>query len=86
MRTVFLADNCVKGEFRRGLLRVLNRGEYVDSLRVSISVGRRSGYQAKQHDEMHAIADALRLLVNVVMAWNTKNAADTWSPCRSFNC
>jgi hypothetical protein len=33
-------------------LRVLNRGESVNSLKRSNYVGRVAGYQAKQHDEM----------------------------------
>lgn len=55
----------------RGPLRVLNRGEAVNALKRSIYVGRVSSYQAKQHDEMQAVADALSLLANLVMAWNT---------------
>ena len=30
-----------------------------------------AGYQAKRDDEMQAVADALSLLANIVMAWNT---------------
>jgi TnpA family transposase len=71
LRTVFLADYFVNEAFRRELLRVLNRGESVNSLKRSIYVGRVASYQAKQHDEMQAVADALSLLANLVMAWNT---------------
>jgi TnpA family transposase len=52
LRTVFLADYFVNEAFRRELLRVLNRGESVNSLKRSIYVGRVAGYQAKQHDEI----------------------------------
>jgi hypothetical protein len=45
---VFLADYFVNEAFRRELLRVLNRGESVNSLKRSIYVGRVAGYQAKQ--------------------------------------
>jgi hypothetical protein len=68
---VFRADYFVNEPFRRGLLRVLHRGESVNSLKRAIYVGRVAGYQAKQHDEMQAVADALSLLANIVMAWNT---------------
>jgi TnpA family transposase len=59
LRTVFLADYFFIEPFRRELLRVLNRGESVNSLKRAIFVGRVAGYQAKQHDEMQAVADAL---------------------------
>jgi TnpA family transposase len=71
LRTVFLADYFVNEPFRRELPRVLNRGESDNSLKRSIYAGRVAGYQAKQHDEMQAVADALSLLANIVMAWNT---------------
>jgi TnpA family transposase len=41
-----------------------------------------AGYQAKQHDEMQAVADALSLLSNLVMAWNTMKmqlVLDRWN-------
>ena len=65
---------------------MLNRGESVNSLKRSIYVGRVTGYQAKQHDEMQAVADALSLLANLVMAWNTMNmqlVLDRWNTRRS---
>jgi TnpA family transposase len=70
LRTVFLADYFVNEPFRRKSLRVLNR-ESVNSLKRAIYVGRVAGYQEKQHDEMQVVADALSLLANIVMAWNT---------------
>jgi hypothetical protein len=48
--------------------------------------GRVAGYRAKQHDEMQAVADALRLLANLVMAWNTMKmqlVLDRWNTRRS---
>jgi hypothetical protein len=48
--------------FRREILRVLNRGESVNALKRSIYVGRVAAYQAKQPEEMQAVADARRLL------------------------
>ena len=50
---------------------MLNRGEPVNALKRSINVGRVSSYEAKQHEQMQAVADALNLLANLVMAWNT---------------
>jgi TnpA family transposase len=86
LRTVFLADYFVNEAFRRELLRVLNRGESVNSLKRSIYVGRVASYQAKQHDEMQSVADALSLLGNLVMAWNTMKmqmVLDRWNTRRS---
>ena len=71
LRTVFLCDYFVNEAFRRELLRVLNRGEAVNALKRAIYLGRIASYQAKQHDEMQAVADPLSLLANLVMAWNT---------------
>jgi hypothetical protein len=67
----FWPDYFVNEAFRRELLHVLNRGESVNSLKRSLYVGRVANYQAKQHDEMQGVADALSLLANIVMAWNT---------------
>jgi TnpA family transposase len=86
LRTVFLCDYFVNEAFRRELLRVLNRGEAVNALKRSIYVGRVSSYQAKQHEEMQAVADALSLLANLVMAWNTmkmQSVLDHWNARRS---
>jgi TnpA family transposase len=71
LRIVFLSDYFVNDAFRRELLRVLNRGEAVNALKRAIYTGRVAGYQAKRDDEMQAVADALSLLANIVMAWNT---------------
>lgn len=71
LRTAFLADYFVNAGFRRELLRVLNRGEAVNSLKRAIYTGRVAPTQARRADEMQAVADALSLLANIVMAWNT---------------
>jgi hypothetical protein len=68
MRTIFLADYFVNPAFRRELLRVLNRGEATNALKRLIYTGRVANYQAKSEDEMQAVADALSLLANIVMA------------------
>jgi hypothetical protein len=86
LRTVFLCDYFVNEAFRRELLRVLNRGEAVNALKRAIYVGRVASYQAKQHEEMQAVADALSLLANLVMAWNTmkmQSLLDRWNVRRS---
>jgi len=87
LRTVFLADYFVKPAFRRELRRVLNRGEAVNALKRSIYTGRVSPMQAKRVDEMQAVADALSLLANIVMAWNTSQmqfVLDRWANRRQI--
>ena len=71
LRTTFLADYFVNTDFRQELRRVLNCGEAVNALKRAIYTGRVSPAQAKRVDEMQAVADALSLLANIVMAWNT---------------
>ena len=81
LRTVFLADYFVIEAFRRELLRVLNRGESVNALKRAIYAGRVASSQAKRTEEMQAVADALSLLANIVMAWNTarmQTVVDGW--------
>ena len=82
LRTAFLVDYFVKDAFRNELRRVLNRGEAVNALKRAIYTGRISPAQAKRVDEMQAVADALSLLANIVMAWNTsqmQDVLDRWS-------
>jgi Tn3 transposase DDE domain len=55
-------------------------------LKRLIYTGRVANYQAKSEDEMQAVADALSLLANVVMAWNTTKMQaifDRWAQRRS---
>ena len=66
---------------------MLNRGEAVNSMKRSIYVGRIVQAQAKQDEEMQAVADALNLLANIVMAWNTMQmqaALQAWANRRQF--
>ena len=82
LRTAFLADYFVNASVRRELRRVLNRGEAVNALKRAIYTGRVSPAQAKRADEMQAVADALSLLANMVMAWNTAQmqaVLDRWA-------
>ena len=86
LRTVFFADYFVNPVFRRELLRVLNRGEATNALKRLIYTGRVANYQAKSEDEMQAVADALSLLANIVMTWNTAKMQaifDRWAVRRS---
>jgi hypothetical protein len=62
---------------------VLNRGETVNSLKRAIYAGRVSSHQAKHTDEMHAVAEALDLLANIVMAWNTAQLQASWDHWRN---
>jgi hypothetical protein len=65
---------------------VLNRGEATNALKRLIYTGRVSSYQAKSEDEMQAVADALSLLANIVMAWNTAKMQaifDRWAKRRN---
>ena len=87
LRTAFLADYFVIPAFRRELRRVLNRGEAVNALKRAIYTGRILPLQAKRVDEMQAVADALSLLANIVMAWNTmqmQSVLDRWANRRQI--
>ena len=82
LRTVFLTDYFLKDPFRNELRRVLNRGEAVNALKRAIYTGRVSPAQAKRAEEMQAVADALSLLANIIMAWNTTQmqaVLDRWA-------
>ena len=82
LRTAFLADYFLKDPFRNELRRVLNRGEAVNALKRAIYTGRVSPAQAKRTEEMQAVADALSLLANIIMAWNTtqmQSVLDRWA-------
>ena len=52
LRTIFLADYLVNPHFRREILRVLNRGKAINSLKWRIYTGRESNYQAKHAVEV----------------------------------
>jgi hypothetical protein len=55
-------------------------------LKRAIYAGRVASYQAKQPEEMQAVADALSLLANLVMAWNTmkiQSILDRWNVRRA---
>jgi TnpA family transposase len=78
LRTVFLADYFLNEAFRRELMRVLNRGESVNALKRAIYTGRVASFQARRQEELAAVGDALGLLANLVMAWNTAQMQATF--------
>ena len=85
LRTVFLCHYFVNDTFRCELLRILNCGEAVNALKRAIYIGRVASHQAKRPDEMQAVADALSLLANILMAWNTaqmQQVLDHWAQRR----
>jgi hypothetical protein len=64
-----------------------NRGEAVNALKRAIYTGRVGPAQARRADEMQAVADALSLLANIVMAWNTAQmqaVLDRWANRRQI--
>jgi len=66
---------------------VLTRGEAVNALKRAIYTGRVAPAQARRNDEMQAVADALSLLANLVMAWNTAQmqaVLDRWANRRQI--
>ena len=66
---------------------MLNRGEAVNALKRAIYTGRVAAMQAKRADEMQAVADALSLLANIVMAWNATQmqaVLDRWANRRQI--
>ena len=86
LRTVFLAEYFVNAAFRREVRRVLNRSESANPLKRAIYAGRVASYPAKQSEEMQAVADALSLRANLVMAWNTmqmQSILDRWNVRRA---
>ncbi len=62
-----------------------NCGEAVNALKRAIYTGGVSPAQAKRTEEMQAVADALSLLANIIMAWNTTQmqaVLDRWANWR----
>jgi hypothetical protein len=57
----------------------------VNALKRAIHAGRVSPHQAKRSDELQAVTEALALLANIVMAWNTdqiQSVSDGWKAQR----
>jgi len=51
----------------------------IAALKHAIYVGRVASYQAKQHEEMQAVADALSVSANLVMACSCRARQCDWS-------
>lgn len=84
LRTSLLSGYFTNPSFRHELRRVLNRGE---AMKRSIYTGRIAPAQAKRTEEMQAVVDALNLLANIVMAWNTMQlqaVLGRWANRRQF--
>ena len=65
-----------------GLAAAAAAAEAVNALKRAIYAGRVPSHQAKRPDEMQAVADALSLLANILMAWNTaqmQQVLDHWA-------
>ena len=60
---------------------MLNRREATNALKRLIYTDRVANYQAKIEDEIQAVADALSLLANIVMAWNTSKMQAIFDRC-----
>ena len=82
LRTSFLADYFTNPLFRHELRRVLNRGEAVNSMKRLIYVDHIVPAQAKQDVQMQAVADALNLHANIVMAWANRRRSSRRSSLR----
>ena len=76
------------GAVRGGCTFLENRcacGEAVNALKRAIYTGRVSPAQRRRVDETQAVADALSLLANIVMAWNTTQMQAV-TKCRAPSC
>lgn len=71
----------------QGTTPQLNRGEAVTALKREIYTGRVGPAPIRRSDEMQAVADALSLMANIVMAWNTAQiqaVLDRWANRRQI--
>lgn len=71
--TIFLCDYYTNPVFRRELHRVLNHVEAIHELERAIIAVRLSANRGRRPEELVALAGALTLLTNLVVAWNTKH-------------
>ena len=81
LRTAFWLTT-LSGRFQERVAPGAQSGRAVNALKRAIYTGRISPAQAKRVDEMQAVADALSLMANIVMAWNTSQmqaVLDRWS-------
>jgi len=70
-RTVYLCDYHAQAEFRRGINRLLVRGESVHQLQRVIHYGPIRAHRGRRREELALISGALALLTNAVVAYNT---------------
>lgn len=69
--TLFLCDFVGKGDFRRELLRILDRGESTHRLLRAIYAGNIPAHRGRRPEELIAISGSLTLLSNITIAWMT---------------
>jgi hypothetical protein len=69
--TVYLCDYAAQPPFRRGVNRLLVRGESVHQLERAIHYGPIRADRGRRRDELVLISGALTLLTNAVIAYNT---------------
>jgi TnpA family transposase len=69
--TLFLCDFVGKDEFRRELLRILDRGESTHRLLRAIYAGNIPAHRGRRPEELIAISGSLTLLNNITIAWMT---------------
>jgi len=72
VRSLFLLDYLTKPAFRREIHRVLVQGEAVHLLQRALMAGRIEAKHGRSILEVTTISNALTLLTNIVMAWNTQ--------------
>jgi TnpA family transposase len=81
LRSLFLCDDLSNEGFRRAILRILNRGESVQTRQRIMHCGSMAAARGRRHEELLAISGSLTLLTNMVMAWTTQRmqqVLDTW--------
>ena len=82
LRTLFLCDYFTNENFRRAILKILNRGESVHALQRAILTGKLAPERGRRKEEMAVISGSHALLTNLVMAWNThhmQTTLDRWT-------
>ncbi len=70
LRTIYLCDYFTLPDFRRGIHRILDRGESVHALQRIIHYGAIPVARGRDPVELGVISGALTLVTNAVMMWN----------------
>ena len=79
--TLFLCDFVSIDDFRRELLRILDRGEATHRLLRAIYAGNIPAHHGRRQEELFAISGPLTLLSNITIAWMTlhmQQVIDRW--------